>query len=248
MRWPAKFFRWHRWLGWVIAIQVLAWVAGGVVFTWLPFASWVKAEAFVRKPQQTLPGDWAVALERHVSSQPPGKPVLGLASAVTARGPAWRLRHADGDTWIAATGGLLPPPDAAAIGAFARRLYTGPGTLSEVRQLGEVPARALIVREAGGRRDLWRASFDDTLSTRLYFDGRSGELVAVRNDAWVLYDFFWRLHLMDYREGEDFNHPLVRGASLLALALVGTGIVLSVFALRRRRRQHRGGERSEGRA
>jgi uncharacterized iron-regulated membrane protein len=232
----ARFFRWHRWLGWIIALQVLAWVAGGFAFSWLPFKSWVKAQETIAKPSQPLPPNWASLLARHLE-QHTLAPVIAVSSTATANGPALRLRHADGDSWIGMDGKVLPPPDLAAVERFARSLYLGPVPSVSVNRLDSVPARALIVREAGDRRDVWRASFDDRLNTRLYFDGRSGELVAVRNSAWVLYDFFWRLHLMDYSDGEDFNHPLVKAASLLALALVITGLVLAGLALRRTWRQ-----------
>ncbi|MBL8348351.1 MAG: PepSY domain-containing protein [Rubrivivax sp.] len=229
----ARFFRWHRWLAWLVALQVLAWLAGGFVFTWLPFKPWVKAEDSVSRPVQPLPADWAGAVARHLAAQPTPQPVQAVASVATATGPALRLRHARGESWVAATGGPLAPPDEAAVARFARGLYKGTGALAEVRLLAEVPARLLIVREAGARRDVWRATFDDGLGTRLYIDSRSGELVAVRNDAWVLYDFFWRLHLMDYGEGEDFSHPLVKAASAAGLVLVLTGVVLAMLALRR---------------
>ena len=70
---------------------------------------------------------------------------------------------------------------------------------------------------------------------------RSGELLTLRNDAWVIYDFFWRLHVMDYAGGEDFNNSPLRGASLAAIALVLTGLTLTTLALRRtwRRRRRR---------
>ena len=233
----ARFFRWHRWLGWLVALQVLAWITGGFVFTWLPFKPWVKAEEAVKKPEQPLPADWAAAVARHLAQHPSASPVLGVASTATARGPALKLLHANGHSWVLAGGSALAPADEAAIARYARSLYQGDGTLAEVRRMAEVPARLIIVREAGARRDVWRARFDDALGTRLYFDGTSGELLAVRNDAWVLYDFFWRLHLMDYSEGEDFNHWLVRAASLAALLLVFTGLVLSLLALRRLWRQ-----------
>lgn len=229
----ARFFRWHRWLGWLVALQVLAWVTGGLVFTWLPFKEWVKAEDSVAKPVLALPVDWADQVARHLAQAGSLPPVVSVQSAATASGPALRLRHAKGDTWVSAAGGALPVPDQAAVARFAQGLYRGEGRLAEVRLLAEVPARLFIVREAGGRRNLWRASFDDPLSTRLYVDARSGELIAVRNNAWVLYDFFWRLHLMDYSDGEDFNHLLVQAAALLAFALVITGMVLTVLALRR---------------
>jgi len=239
----ARFFRWHRWLAWLVALQVLAWLAGGFVFTWLPFKAWVKAEDSVSRPAQPLPADWAAAVARHLAIQTTPEPVLAVVSVATAGGPALRLRHARGESWVAAAGVPLAPPDEAAVARFARGLYKGTGALAEVRLMAEVPARALIVREAGTRRNVWRVTFDDGLGTRLYIDGRSGELVAVRNDAWVLYDFFWRLHLMDYGDGEDFNHPLVKAASAAGLVLVVTGAVLAVLALRRtwrhwRRRRH----------
>jgi hypothetical protein len=53
----------------------------------------------------------------------------------------------------------------------------------------------------------------------------------------VLYDFFWRLHVMDYSAGEDFNNPVLRVAVLAALALVITGGALLVLSVRRRRRR-----------
>ena len=122
---------------------------------------------------------------------------------------------------------------------FAQSLYRGPGQLATVQQLAEVPRRLGLVREVGEKKDVWQARFDDALQTRLYVDARSGELLAVRTEAWVLYDFFWRLHVMDYSEGEDFNNPLLRAAAPLALGLVLTGLVMSVLALRRAwRRRH----------
>ncbi len=62
-------------------------------------------------------------------------------------------------------------------------------------------------------------------------------LVAVRTEAWVWYDFFWRLHIMDHAGGEDFNGALLRAASVLAFGLVLAGAVLGVLAARRRLRR-----------
>ncbi len=228
----ARFFRWHRWLGWIVALQVLAWVAGGLVFTWLPFKDWVKAESLVRKPALQVPAGWGAALAAQAAALGDGA-VGGLQTVATPQGAALRVRRAGGDAWLLLDGRPFAAPDAAAIERFARSLYQGGEVPVAVTRLAQVPVRAGIVRETAGRGDLWLAAFEDRLGTRLYFEGRSGELVAVRNDAWVLYDFFWRLHLMDYAEGEDFSHPLVKAASLVAFALVVTGVVLALLAARR---------------
>ncbi len=232
-----RFFRWHRWLAWIVAIQVLAWVLGGLVFAWVPFQGWVKSADWVVKPQVALPPGWAAAL---VAAEGDAAPLAGVAAVATARGTALRLTPAGGGAprWLGADGQPLPPPDAEAVAAFARGLYRGPGTLAGVEHLQRVPTRLGIVREAqAGPAGIWRARFDDRLGTRLYVDARGGELAAIRSDAWMVYDFFWRLHVMDYAEGEDFNNALLRGGSLLAIALTVTGIVLAVLAARRRLRR-----------
>ncbi len=225
----ARFFRWHRWLAYAVALQVLAWVLGGLLFAWLPFQGWVKGGEVLVKPQQPLPAGWSQALR---TAEARG-PVLAVHSIATAWGPALRLRRADGDQWLAADGSELPVPDAAAISRHARGLVRADLPLLGVQRLQELPRRWLIVHELAGRQDVWLARFGDRLSTRLYLDARTGELLAARNDAWLLYDFFWRLHVMDYADGEDFNNPLLRVAAVLAIALVLTGLVLAALALRR---------------
>lgn len=232
----ARFFRWHRWLGYLVALQVLAWVAGGALFAWLPFQGWVKGNDQVAKAELPLLPGWA---QRLAAAVPPDLAVQSVHSVATAGGPAWRLRTAAGDRWLAADGQDLPAPDAQAVGRFARSLYKGPAPAVDLQQVATVPTRLGLVRELGSARPVWRAAFDDALQTRLYIDTRSGELLAVRNEAWVWYDFFWRLHIMDYGGGEDFNNLLLRAASPLALGLVLTGLVMLVLALRRAWRHRR---------
>lgn len=236
MSWGARFFRWHRWLGYLVALQVLAWILGGLVFAWLPFQDWVKGGEVLAKPRQSLPENWTAALVQLPADR---GALLGVQSLASAAGPALRLRYERGELLRSARGGELPQADAASVAAFAKTLYKGDGALVAVERLDEAPVRLGLVRELGERRDVWRARFDDMLGSRLYFDGRSGELLAVRNEAWVIYDFFWRLHLMDYRGGEDFNNKLLRFAAIAAIALTLTGLVLSAFALRRSWRKRR---------
>lgn len=231
MHWSPWLFRWHRWLGYLVAWQVLAWVLGGLLFAWLPFQAWVKAGDAVARPGLSLPTQWPAAL---ASARLPEEPVLALQAVATAVGPAWKLRTAAGEQWLDARNGQpLQAPDAAAVSRFARGLYRGPGQLLAVERLAEVPTRMGLVQELGDRREVWRARFDDRLGTRIYLDARSGELLAARNEAWVLYDFFWRLHIMDWQGGEDFNNPWLRAAALLALGLVLAGAAMLVLALQR---------------
>lgn len=242
MRWTPTFFRWHRWLGWLVAIQVFAWIVGGLVFAWVPFQDWVKSASVVKKPVQPLPANWNAAL----NALPTDKgELLALQSVSTATGPAFKLRFVKGEFLISADGAASLPPSAAQVGAFAQSIYTGTGPIVSLQQLDKVPSRLGIVRELGEKRDVWQVRFDDMLGTRLYIDTASGEFLTARNEAWVLYDFLWRLHVMDYQGGEDFNNTLLRVASIAALLLTLTGLVLSALALRRswvRKRRQRWGK------
>ena len=69
-------------------------------------------------------------------------------------------------------------------------------------------------------------------------------VTARRSTLWRVYDFLWGLHIMDWRGHEDFNTPLLIGATLLGLIVVIAGIVmlpsrLGLTAWLRRRRASR---------
>jgi hypothetical protein len=230
-------WRWHRWLGWLIGLQVLLWVTSGVLFAWLPFEPWVKGGDDLKRPVLAL-----TALPAGLEGIEPAR-VTALSAVVTPNGPAWRvgLKGEKTPRYVPLSGGAWAAPDAGAIERFALTLLQAPRPVLVVERLASVPPRLLIVEETGGRGDLWRVRFDDALGTRLYFDGTGGDFVTHRNEAWVWYDFFWRLHIMDYGGGEDFNNGLLRFASVVSWALVGAGVALSVLAARRalRRRQMR---------
>jgi uncharacterized iron-regulated membrane protein len=80
--------------------------------------------------------------------------------------------------------------------------------------------------EYRGRLPVWRVDFDDEAVTTLYVAPDNGEVITRRNRVWRIYDFAWMLHIMDYRERTDFNHPLLVWASALALLVALSGVYL----------------------
>ena len=232
----ASTFRIHRWLGWLVGLQVLVWVAGGVVFSLVPFTSWVKGGDTVKPPSVVLPSGWAERVTSGLQRAARRAEVIGITAVATPQGPALRVSYRAGQdaTIVPADGSVWTPPDAAAAQRFAISLYQGRGAVTAVERLSKVPPRLGIVAETGGRGDVWRVSFDDALATRIYLNGQTGEFITSRNEAWVWYDFFWRLHIMDYAGGEDFNGTLLRIASVTAFGLVVAGAILAALAARRR--------------
>lgn len=227
MSFAAWTYRLHRWAGWLVGAQVLAWVVGGVLFAWLPFDGWVKAADVVRPPQALLPAGWAL---------PAGAEALAVVA--TPAGPALRVQMPGAPPQVLGRDGRpLPTPSAEAVRAFAAGLHREGAGVADVQRLAELPHRLGIVHELGGRGDVWRVQFADRLGTRIYLDGASGAFLTARTDAWVAYDLLWRLHIMDYGGGEDFNNTLLRLAALAALALTLAGVVLAVRAAWRQGRR-----------
>ncbi len=58
-------------------------------------------------------------------------------------------------------------------------------------------------------------------------------MVTRRSAVWRFYDFFWRLHILDFKNGDNFNHPLLVGLTVLTLSIVVTGFILLWIRLSR---------------
>lgn len=236
---PATWFRWHRWLGYIVVLQFLAWIFGGLFFALVPFQTWVKGKDLVQKPNDEVIVQWEqLAPALHTLNQSNGK-LVAFQSIVTAQGPALRLQYqaANGNKTVLTDmrGQVLQAPNQNHIEALAKRIYRGEGQLHSVNRFEKLPNRLGIVKELAGRENLWQAQFNDALDTRLFFDATTGEFITQRTNTWVWYDFFWRLHIMDYGDGEDFNNTLLRLASIFAVLMMVTGVVLSIRNLLRKR-------------
>ena len=69
--------------------------------------------------------------------------------------------------------------------------------------------------------------FDDGANRSLYVAADTGAVAARRSTLWRTFDFLWSLHIMDFKNHEDFNTPLLIVATALALVVIVTGIVMS---------------------
>ena len=215
----------HKYLSYFVFLQIFLWIAGGIYFATVPFQSWVKGSDYVAPPAlATLPdGVWQVL--------PLDKPVRSLTALSSAQGVLVKASLPDGVMWFTAEGEPAAKATSVQIERFAQALYRGPASALTVQWLEVPPSQMLgLVRETGNRTGLWQASFAE--GVRLYFGAR-GEFQLVRTDYWIWYDALWRLHIMDYGVGEDFNNGLLRFFAWLAFVFVLTGLIMSFYAVRR---------------
>lgn len=217
LRWSTQI---HKWLALVVGLQVLGWVLGGLVMTAIPIQT-VRSEHHVAKfrpdplPAEGLMDHAAVAAALGV------EPVEAALKS-TLRGPMWVLKDADGRSHVAdARTGRHPAP---LPGAEARLLagvqYQGEGQPAAARWFAEAP------EETGRSGPLWRVDFDDAEKTSFYVSPETGEVVSRRSDVWRFYDFFWRIHILDFKDGDNFNHPVLIAAAGLTLPVAVTGLIL----------------------
>lgn len=50
--------------------------------------------------------------------------------------------------------------------------------------------------------------------------------MARRSTLWRAFAFLWSLHILDFKNHEDFNAPLPIVATALALVVIVTGIIM----------------------
>ena len=210
----------HKWIALVVGLQVLFWVGGGLVMTAIPIET-VRSE---HRVAEAPPAPLALAVLPSLDEIARRSGVSPVQADLhgTPRGPAWTLKPVSGEPVIvsAVTGRPFGPLTPGEASAFAKAAYRGEADVTRVSLLPTAP------QETGKTGPLWRVDFADREKTSFYLSPATGEVVTRRSGVWRLFDFFWRLHVMDWNDGEDFNHPLIIITTALTLSIVVTGFIL----------------------
>jgi uncharacterized iron-regulated membrane protein len=223
-------FRTHIWLGWIVGVQLLLWMASGLVMSFLPIETVRGEHLRAEQPVRPLPTGGLVAPDAILRSA--AKPADSLTLGHLLDRPVYLLA-ADGKPFAlfdAQTGERLAIEGEMAT-RIARAGYAGTGVAIEARPI----ASGKAVREFRRDAPAYAVRFDDADGTILYVHAVSGKIEAVRTGRWRFYDLMWGLHIMDWRGREDFNHPLLIAAALLGTVTVAGGLALLLLRLRGRR-------------
>ena len=218
-----KFWRkLHKWVGLVVALQVLFWISGGVVMTVIPI-DMVRGQHLIERPDKTPEmNQLAFAQTIDMSNY------LSVERVVRLGQFALKVVTLDGQSHFLSPQDLLElaPLTAEQAKTVAQSAYLGEGQVINVSLLQQMPAEAKRLQAP-----VFRVDFDDWINTSFYVLPDSGQIPTVRSDLWRLFDFFWMLHIMDYEEREDFNNPLLISAALISLLFTFTGLCLLYFSL-----------------
>lgn len=222
----------HKWLGLVIGLQMLAWMASGLFMTAAPIET-VRSEHNVAEPKlidlRTERG--LLPMEQALASVP--GTITRAELGMLLRAPVWRV-DVDGKPAAlidARTGEALSPLSETNARDVAKADFAG---------AAEIVSATLITDEAPieyrGALPVWQIVLGDDEETHLYISPVSGKVSARRSGLWRVYDFFWMLHTMDYESRDDFNNWLVILVSAAGLVLTITGFAILVYRFWPKRR------------
>lgn len=217
----------HKWVGLILALQFVLWMASGLVMSLLDPETLEGRQHRAEAGQ--LPKAWPAGMQAPAQVlAAAGRPVEGLEATWLRALPVYRL-HSESGTWlVAAADGRPVSVDATVAAAIAAEDYAGAGIPDSPEWL-----RVASAEVRGHEGAIWRISFRDAEDTTLYVSARDGQILERRNRTWRLFDVFWMLHIMDYSGRQDFNSPLVIMAASggLWIALSGIWLLFTSFRL-----------------
>lgn len=209
----------HKWLALLMAIQILFWFVSGLFFAIAPIEQ-VRSEHI---KSATIPAPVSVEVAaaglQKITDRPKGERVeirTLMGSPVALVSPhKGRPRLYD-----LSTGALISPISATRAREIAEADYAGDRRAARVTLVTEESTEYRAALPA------WRVDFADGANRALYVAQDTGAVTARRSTLWRVFDFLWSLHIMDFENHEDFNTPLLIGATALSLVMILSGIVL----------------------
>lgn len=222
----------HKWLAIVVGAQLLLWFASGALMSFLPIDRVHGDHLVDRTTVMPLnPGVGLAVPSEYLRSV--GEPVQSITIRMLGSKPVAEVMTAKGVTLVdAVTASRLPPLDARVAETIARDAWRG---------TDRPTASVTFVSDAGaeyrGPLPAWRVAFADADATRVFIPASTGRIAAVRTGTWRLYDFFWGLHIMDWKNHENFNTPWLLSFALggIVLWLGGAVLLYMRWPVRRRR-------------
>ncbi len=221
----------HRWLGLIVSLQLLAWSVGGFMFSILDIDD-VRGD--LNRSIKSPPGintdrlilTVADALAR---AKAEGVTPERVTRAVVRTGPSkqtvFELFGADNEPIVAVDG------TTAAVTKRISEEEAKRAALSDFAGEARVASIALLTDKPpqeyrSSRMPIYQIVLDHPKQPHIYVCPVTSEVLKRRNKLWRTFDFFWMLHIMDYRNRESFNHWLLTTMSALAILTSASGLVL----------------------
>ncbi len=234
-----KWYLLHRWLGLIVGLQLLMWSVSGLVFTLLDIDNVHGDFEATQKPPPVVQVDRIQIT--------PKQAIDAVKNQISGDITRVRLRQRfDRTVYEMYTEGKRPQ---LAVDATTGEVITKV-TEEEIRRAAkddfkpdaEITSFKLLQGEPplefrGGPMPVYQVIFDHPKNTHLYISPVTGDVLKRRNKPFRIFDFLWMLHIMDYSERDDFNHPLLTAASVFAVLTSLSGLTLWIYRFPKRNRR-----------
>jgi len=216
----------HKWLALIVGVQILFWVASGAFFAVFPIEQ-VRSEHRIAAHHYAAPDPNALRAPAEVAALLPEAPMrLTYENDAAGRPVALAEFHEGRPVLIDLTDWRVASPLTAEAAQAIAHVY-----VAERPHVREVRLVTEETPEYRGMLPAWRVAFDDAEGLAVYVAAHTGRVTARRSDLWRVYDALWALHIMDWRDHENFNNGLLILASFLALVVVISGFVLAPYRM-----------------
>ena len=155
-----------------------------------------------------ITSDEATAKQIAIRQRLDGEVILGVSVA-------------DSRQWLSVAGGPLE-----ALSAEGALFMAGLQTDLAADTADWVDVDVIGSEYRGRPLPLWRVFNSGDPSLVAYVDAYSGQVTAIRSNAWRWWDFLWALHIMDYDDRDDIGTVLLKIFSVLAVLTAIAGIAL----------------------
>ncbi len=222
----------HRWLGLFASIQLLLWTLSGLFFT-IPdikdvrgdqYRVWEKADEIQRLDQNNLFAVSSLLKNLNINKEEDYTILL--------------KRRADRWVYQVDSSNQISNYDAI---SGERLFFITPDEASLIvsRETNLKPKKVELINDKksgseyrGRNLPLYRVFVEEPQKGMVYVDPNTGEIAAIRTRLWRTFDFLWSLHIMDYRERDDFSHWLIRIFAFIGLMTIVSGMLLWYYTSR----------------
>lgn len=216
----------HKWLALIVGVQLLFWVASGLFFTLYPIER-VRSEHRVAAQHAVLnPTELgAPTTFARLLPAPPTKLTYETTSDGTPVAVAEFASHRPVTIDLKRQRVVSPLSADAAVSIARAHVASAPAVREARLVTAETP-------EYRGALPAWRVALADAEGLVVFVAADTGRVTARRSDLWRAYDALWALHIMDWRDHENFNTGLLMLTSLTALIVTLAGFILFPFRLK----------------
>jgi len=219
----------HTWAGLILSIQLLLWFFSGFMMSWMPINE-IHGDHLLKAPQPQTANISQFDFSSLTSQIK--QPVISikikpwLDKTVIEIQTKQQVHLFDATTLT-----QLSPINEQQVKEVIDFHIISDYSIDTIKNLNETPPEA-----RGRKAPLWQVQLTGPENPRIYVS-TTGEIVAKRTDRWRLFDFLWMLHIMDYDERDNFNHPLLYLTALSALMFTLSGLMLIFWAFKRPKSQ-----------